>query len=116
MPAVANETGWRVYPEVRLATLALYAGLVVGAAFWGMTCDVVGRRLAVRTRAFDLWLSADTCHPVERYHYHQRCLRSCSRSGTLVPRLRGVPRNDWIRCWREPACRESLQRSITAPR
>lgn len=54
MPSVANELGWRGYPEVRLATLALYAGLVVGAAFWGMTCDVVGRRLAVSTATFDV--------------------------------------------------------------
>ena len=34
------------YPEVRLSTLALYAGLIVGATFWGMSCDVIGRRLA----------------------------------------------------------------------
>lgn len=37
---VANE--WRGYPTVRLATLALYAGLIVGAVFWGTTCDVWG--------------------------------------------------------------------------
>lgn len=36
MPAVANE--WRGYPTVRLATLALYAGLIVGALWWGMLC------------------------------------------------------------------------------
>lgn len=30
MPAVANETGWRNYPDVRLATLALYVGLFIG--------------------------------------------------------------------------------------
>lgn len=40
MPAVANE--FKPYPEVRLSTLALYAGLIVGATFWGMSCDVVG--------------------------------------------------------------------------
>jgi hypothetical protein len=40
MPAVANE--WRGYPDVRLATLALYAGLIVGATFWGCSCDVIG--------------------------------------------------------------------------
>ena len=40
MPAVANE--WIGYPYVRMATLALYAGLIVGATFWGMSCDVIG--------------------------------------------------------------------------
>lgn len=37
---VANE--WRGYPDVRHATLALYAGLIVGAVFWGTTADVWG--------------------------------------------------------------------------
>lgn len=37
---VANE--WRGYPTVRLATLALYVGLIIGAVFWGTTCDVWG--------------------------------------------------------------------------
>jgi hypothetical protein len=40
MPAVANE--WIGYPNVRLATLALYAGLIVGSIFWGASCDIVG--------------------------------------------------------------------------
>jgi hypothetical protein len=40
MPAVANE--WVGYPHVRMATFALYAGLIVGATFWGMSCDVIG--------------------------------------------------------------------------
>lgn len=44
MPAVANE--WIGYPHVRMATLALYAGLIVGATFWGMSADVVGRRFS----------------------------------------------------------------------
>ncbi|TXT09236.1 hypothetical protein VHUM_02710 [Vanrija humicola] len=44
MPAVANE--WRGYPEVRLATLALYVGLIIGATFWGCSCDIIGRRIA----------------------------------------------------------------------
>ncbi|ORX38077.1 MFS general substrate transporter [Kockovaella imperatae] len=44
MPAVANE--WVGYPHIRLATLALYVGLIFGATFWGMSCDVIGRRLA----------------------------------------------------------------------
>lgn len=33
MPQVANETGWRGYPEVRLATLALYVGLILGELY-----------------------------------------------------------------------------------
>lgn len=40
MPAVANE--WRGYPTVRLATLALYVGLIIGATFWGCSCDIIG--------------------------------------------------------------------------
>jgi hypothetical protein len=27
---------------VRFATLSLFAGLIVGAAFWGITADVIG--------------------------------------------------------------------------
>ncbi|KAM0746088.1 MFS general substrate transporter [Meredithblackwellia eburnea MCA 4105] len=46
MPYVSNQDGFPLYPRVRLATLALYAGLIAGAAFWGMTCDIVGRRVA----------------------------------------------------------------------
>ncbi|KAI5475841.1 MFS domain-containing protein [Pseudohyphozyma bogoriensis] len=46
MPAQANQTGWPSYPDIRLSTLALYVGLVVGSLFWGMTADVVGRRVA----------------------------------------------------------------------
>ncbi|KAL1407745.1 hypothetical protein Q8F55_007179 [Vanrija albida] len=44
MPAVANE--FKPYPHVRLATLALYAGLIFGAAFWGCSADIIGRRFA----------------------------------------------------------------------
>lgn len=40
MPAVNNE--WIGGPYIRMSTLALYAGLIVGATFWGMSCDVVG--------------------------------------------------------------------------
>lgn len=44
MPSVGNE--WRGYPTVRMVSFALYCGLLTGAAFWGMSCDVVGRRVA----------------------------------------------------------------------
>ena len=51
MPAVANE--WRGYPTVRLATLALYAGLIVGALWWGMLCgEPLGRCIEGRA---DSW-------------------------------------------------------------
>lgn len=40
MPSVANE--WRGYPTVRMVSFALYVGLLTGASFWGMSCDVVG--------------------------------------------------------------------------
>ena len=44
MPAVGNE--YRGYPTVRMATFALYCGLIFGATFWGMSCDIIGRRIA----------------------------------------------------------------------
>ncbi|KAH8919086.1 MFS general substrate transporter [Atractiella rhizophila] len=44
MPAVSYEL--KGEPQVRLSSLALYAGLIVGATFWGCSCDIVGRRLA----------------------------------------------------------------------
>lgn len=28
--------------HVKFATLALYAGLIVGASFWGASCDLIG--------------------------------------------------------------------------
>lgn len=44
MPAIAAEEGFRPYPGIRMATFALYTGLIPGAFFWGMTADVWGRR------------------------------------------------------------------------
>jgi MFS family permease len=32
--------------EVRYTTLALFLGLCIGASFWGVASDVIGRRLA----------------------------------------------------------------------
>ncbi|KAM0789193.1 hypothetical protein ACM66B_000038 [Microbotryomycetes sp. NB124-2] len=52
MPQVAVETGWVDYPHVRMATFALYCGLIVGATFFGMSADVWGRRLAWNATLF----------------------------------------------------------------
>ena len=38
--------------HVEYATLALYAGLIVGAATWGIMADVVGRRLSFNITLF----------------------------------------------------------------
>jgi len=43
-PALARE--FVASPYVRHSTTALYAGLIVGAFFFGTSCDVVGRRIA----------------------------------------------------------------------
>lgn len=40
MQSVSYE--WEGYPNVRFATLALYAGLICGATFWGITADIIG--------------------------------------------------------------------------
>jgi len=52
MPAIANEQGFRPYPGIRMATFALYMGLIPGAFWWGMTADVWGRRLAWNSTLF----------------------------------------------------------------
>ncbi|KAF7313912.1 MFS domain-containing protein [Mycena chlorophos] len=38
--------------NIRMATFALYVGLIVGATFWGMTCDIIGRRTAWNATLF----------------------------------------------------------------
>lgn len=40
MPSVSYE--WRGQPMVALASLSLYVGLILGAFFWGCSCDIVG--------------------------------------------------------------------------
>ncbi|KAJ7097589.1 MFS general substrate transporter [Mycena epipterygia] len=53
MPAIANQHNFPNYSSnIRMATFALYCGLIVGAAFWGMTCDVIGRRTAWNATLF----------------------------------------------------------------
>lgn len=41
LPAIENEFGGQTR-SVKLLSLALYAGLIVGASFWGTSADVVG--------------------------------------------------------------------------
>lgn len=38
--------------ESRFATCALFVGLIVGASFWGIASDIVGRRLAFNCTLF----------------------------------------------------------------
>ncbi|KAF7369223.1 MFS domain-containing protein [Mycena venus] len=53
MPAIANQHNFPDYSSnIRMATFALYCGLIVGATFWGMTCDVIGRRTAWNATLF----------------------------------------------------------------
>ncbi|KAJ7573421.1 MFS general substrate transporter, partial [Mycena floridula] len=53
MPAIANQHNFPNYAgNIRMATFALYVGLIIGAAFWGMTCDVIGRRTAWNATLF----------------------------------------------------------------
>ncbi|CAK5284790.1 unnamed protein product [Mycena citricolor] len=53
MPAIANQHNFPNYSSnIRMATFALYVGLIVGAIFWGMTCDVIGRRTAWNASLF----------------------------------------------------------------
>ncbi|GAA5883780.1 hypothetical protein JCM3774_005672 [Rhodotorula dairenensis] len=52
MPYVAIEDHFPGYPKIRMATFAMYMGLVPGALFWGMTADIIGRRLAWNSTLF----------------------------------------------------------------
>ncbi|KAF8201364.1 major facilitator superfamily domain-containing protein [Mycena galopus ATCC 62051] len=53
MPAIANQHNFPDYSSnIRMATFALYCGLIAGATFWGMTCDVIGRRTAWNATLF----------------------------------------------------------------
>ncbi|KAK7052097.1 MFS domain-containing protein [Favolaschia claudopus] len=53
MPAIANQHNFPDYSSnIRMATFALYTGLIAGATFWGMTCDVIGRRTAWNATLF----------------------------------------------------------------
>ncbi|KAF2004881.1 MFS general substrate transporter [Amniculicola lignicola CBS 123094] len=45
LPQVAVEFGIS-QSEVRYTTLALFVGLCIGASFWGIASDIIGRRLA----------------------------------------------------------------------
>ncbi|GAA5978630.1 hypothetical protein JCM10908_004429 [Rhodotorula pacifica] len=52
MPYVAIEDHFPNYPKIRMATFALYMGLIPGALLWGMTADVIGRRIAWNSTLF----------------------------------------------------------------
>ncbi|GAA5967349.1 hypothetical protein JCM8115_006115 [Rhodotorula mucilaginosa] len=52
MPYVAIEDHFPDYPMIRMATFALYMGLIPGALLWGMTADVIGRRIAWNSTLF----------------------------------------------------------------
>ncbi|BEJ15703.1 hypothetical protein CspHIS471_0503080 [Cutaneotrichosporon sp. HIS471] len=39
-------------PNIKYTTLALYAGLIVGASFWGCSADIIGRRTAWNATLF----------------------------------------------------------------
>ncbi|KAJ7621375.1 major facilitator superfamily domain-containing protein [Roridomyces roridus] len=53
MPAIANQHNFPDYnSNIRMATFALYCGLIVGASFWGASCDVIGRRTAWNATLF----------------------------------------------------------------
>ncbi|BGP53705.1 hypothetical protein JCM8202_003636 [Rhodotorula sphaerocarpa] len=52
MPYIAVEDGFPDYPKIRMALFAMYCGLFPGALLWGMTADVIGRRLAWNSTLF----------------------------------------------------------------
>ncbi|KAJ7162084.1 major facilitator superfamily domain-containing protein [Mycena filopes] len=53
MPAIANQYNFPDFSSnIRMATFALYCGLILGATFWGITCDVIGRRVAWNATLF----------------------------------------------------------------
>ncbi|KAJ7621376.1 MFS general substrate transporter [Roridomyces roridus] len=53
MPAIANQHNFPDYSSnIRMATFALYVGLIIGSTFWGMSADVIGRRTAWNATLF----------------------------------------------------------------
>jgi len=51
LPQLALEFGVSS-SEIRYTTLALFVGLCLGASFWGVASDIIGRRLAFNTTLF----------------------------------------------------------------
>lgn len=51
LPSLSDEFGVSS-TQVRYTTLSLFLGLCIGASFWGIASDVVGRRLAFNTTLF----------------------------------------------------------------
>jgi MFS family permease len=50
--SMANQIFGVSETEVRYTTLALFLGLCIGASFWGVASDVIGRRLAFNFTLF----------------------------------------------------------------
>ncbi|WPG98919.1 Hypothetical protein R9X50_00171900 [Acrodontium crateriforme] len=48
LPSLGTEFG-KSETNVRYTTLALFTGLTIGASFWGIASDIIGRRLAFNT-------------------------------------------------------------------
>jgi MFS family permease len=43
---IVNDSHWDPATRVKFATLSLFVGLIFGAAFWGVSADIVGRRFS----------------------------------------------------------------------
>lgn len=51
LPSLTSEYGVSA-TEVRYTTCSLFVGLCVGASFWGVASDIIGRRLAFNATLF----------------------------------------------------------------
>lgn len=51
LPPMASEFGISSN-NIRYTTLALFTGLCIGASFWGIASDIIGRRLAFNCTLF----------------------------------------------------------------
>ena len=51
LPSLTSEFGPST-TQVRYTTCSIFVGLCVGASFWGIASDIVGRRLAFNTTLF----------------------------------------------------------------
>ena len=51
LPSLTSDFG-PTSTQVRYTTCSLFVGLCIGASFWGIACDIIGRRLAFNTTLF----------------------------------------------------------------
>ena len=51
LPSLTSEFG-PTSTQVRYTTCSVFVGLCVGASFWGIASDIIGRRLAFNTTLF----------------------------------------------------------------